>query len=341
LDTRIGVLAAGNWIVDHIKIVDVYPKEQSLANIKQEYMNNGGAPFNVLKNLSRLGAQFPLKGFGLIGEDNYGKWIKEECRKYRISVDGLQSIPDLHTSYTDVMSVESTGRRTFFHQRGANASFDVNHINFSDSKEKIFHLAYLLLLDKLDIVGGDGLTGAARLLKSAKESGLITSTDTVSEDNDRFSKIILPSLPYVDYLFMNEFEAGRCSGIDLSSEVPDRIALRAAAAYLFRGGVTSWVFIHFPRGVFALSAQGDEIIQGAVKMPRTEIVSTVGAGDAFAAGTLWGIHHNWDMKQTIQLGVCAAAASLQDVSCSDGIMNQKDCLALGKSHSFYDLYRQP
>jgi sugar/nucleoside kinase (ribokinase family) len=340
LSTRVGILSAGNWIVDHIKVVDVYPKEQSLANIKREYMNNGGAPFNVLKNLSRLGARVPLKGFGLIGDDNYGRWIKQECAKYGIGTGGLQTIPDVHTSYTDVVSVESTGRRTFFHQRGANASFDVQHVDLAGSNEKLFHLGYLLLLDKLDVVDSTGMTGAARLLKRAQEAGLTTSIDTVSEDNHRFSEIIVPSLPYVDYLFMNEFEAGRCAGVDLSSDIPDRDALRSAADYLLRSGAARWVFIHFPRGVFALSRQGEQIVQGAVRMPRSEIVSTVGAGDAFAAGTLWGIHCDWEMKRSIQLGVCAAASSLQDVSCSDGIMNSNDCLALGQAHSFYDLYSQ-
>jgi sugar/nucleoside kinase (ribokinase family) len=338
VDSRSGVLAAGNWIVDHIKVIDVYPYEQSLANIRQEYQNNGGAPFNVLKNLARLGAQFPLKGFGLIGDDNDGAWIKEECARHRIEIAGLRSTPAERTSYTEVMSVASTGRRTFFHQRGANAAFDVEHVDLAGSKEKMFHLGYLLLLDKLDLVGSDGMTGAARLLRSAKESGLITSVDTVSEDNSRFSDVILPSLPYVDYLFMNEFEAGRCSGVDLSSDVPELSALRSAAGYFVQAGLTGWLFIHFPRGVFAFSSEGEEIIHGAVRMPRNEIVSTVGAGDAFAAGTLWGIHNDMDLHQSIQLGVCTAATCLQDVSCSDGIMNHRDCVKLGHSYSFYDLY---
>jgi sugar/nucleoside kinase (ribokinase family) len=334
---RVGIIAAGNWIVDHIKVVDVYPNEQSLANIKNEYMNNGGAPFNVLKDLSRLGAHFPLKGFGLIGEDNYGKWIKEECNKYNINTDGLQSLPHSCTSYTDVITVESTGRRTFFHQRGANAFFDVNHLNLSQSKEKLFHLGYLLLLDKLDVIDQDGLTGAAKLLKAAKEAGLKTTIDTVSEEGDRFNKIILPALPFVDYLFMNEFEAGRCTGLDLSGDVPGRHSLREAAEFFLGHGVNDWVFIHFTKGVFALSKKGEEIFKGALKIPSSEIASTVGAGDAFAAGTLWGIHNDWEMNKSILLGICTAASSLHDVSCSDGIRNFRECLSLVDSHSFYEL----
>jgi sugar/nucleoside kinase (ribokinase family) len=338
MSARAGILAAGNWIVDHIKIVDVYPMEQSLANIKREFVSNGGAPFNVLKDLSRLGADFPLRAFGLIGDDHDAQWIREECKRYRVNTDGLRSIPGVHTSYTDVMTVEATGRRTFFHQRGANARFSAEDVDVRTSKEKLFHLGYLLLLDELDRVDANGTTGAARLLKAAKESGLKTSVDTVSEDSNRFKGVIVPSLPYVDYLFINEFEASRCAGIDLSHDPPEQSSLRTAASRLLNHGVKEWVLIHFPRGVFALSRGGEEIVQGAVKLPPGGVVSTVGAGDAFAAGTLWGIHEDWDMERSIRLGVCAAAACLQEIGCSDGIKSHQECTAMGDSHTFHELY---
>jgi sugar/nucleoside kinase (ribokinase family) len=340
MSERVGIVAAGNWIVDHIKIIDVYPVEKSLANIKRETMGNGGAPFNVLKDLSRLGAEFPLRGLGLIGDDTDGQWILEECRVNRINTDGLKNIEGAHTSYTDVMSVESTGQRTFFHQRGANAFFGVENIDVRKSNEKIFHLGYLLLLDELDKVDISGRTGAVRVLDAAKQSGLKTSVDTVSEDSDRFKAVVLPALPYVDYLFLNEFEAGRCTGVDLRQDIPGRQALRTAAERLLQDGVKEWVLIHFPKGVFALSAQGEEIVQGAVMLPKDGVVSTVGAGDAFAAGTLWGIHEDWDMQRSIRLGVCAAAACLLEVSCSDGIKSSQDCIALGTSYSFHQLYQE-
>ncbi|MGB2869488.1 MAG: carbohydrate kinase family protein [Bacteroidota bacterium] len=337
MSERTGILGAGNWIVDHIKIVHVYPAEESLANITRETVSNGGAPFNVLMDLSRLGARFPLKALGLVGEDQDGRWIRDECRKNGINVDGLKSIPGVHTSYTDVMSVESTGRRTFFHQRGANASFGEEHVDVSKSTEKVFHLGYLLLLDALDTVDNNGSTGAAHVLKAARESGLKTSVDTVSEDSHRFKNIVLPALPYVDYLFMNEYEAGRCSGLDLSGDAPDRKLLKQAAKFLLQSGVHEWVFVHFPTGVFALSKLGQEIVQGAVMMSKRTIASTVGAGDAFAAGVLFGIHEDWDMKDSVRLGVCTAATCLQAIGCSDGVASSKDCLALGASCDFYDI----
>ena len=46
--SRSGVLAGGNWIIDQVKIVDVYPQPEQLANIRSEAQGTGGAAFNVL-----------------------------------------------------------------------------------------------------------------------------------------------------------------------------------------------------------------------------------------------------------------------------------------------------
>jgi hypothetical protein len=57
---RSGILAGGNWIVDHLKIIDVWPTQDALASILTEANRNGGSPYNVLKDLFCLGAPFPL-----------------------------------------------------------------------------------------------------------------------------------------------------------------------------------------------------------------------------------------------------------------------------------------
>ena len=69
MNQRKGITGAGNWILDWTKTIDVYPQQDTLANILSQESNNGGAAYNVLKDLSRLGAPFPLRAIGLIGND--------------------------------------------------------------------------------------------------------------------------------------------------------------------------------------------------------------------------------------------------------------------------------
>ena len=44
---REGILAAGNWIVDHIKVVDTYPDQDALSFIYEHSKSNGGGPYNL------------------------------------------------------------------------------------------------------------------------------------------------------------------------------------------------------------------------------------------------------------------------------------------------------
>ncbi len=335
-NTGMGILAGGNWIIDNVKIVDVYPKEEKLANILKESTSNGGAPYNVLKAISKMGFQFPLKGIGAIGNDERGEYILNECRELKIDSSQIRKVEDTNTSYTDVMTVQGTGRRTFFHSRGANAFLDESYFNFSGNKSKIFHLGYLLLLDKLDAVGDDGLTGAAKVLKEARQCGMITSADLVSEQSERFKTIIPLALQYVDILFVNEFEASMLTGIEICDDEGKCSIANAyqAADAILNAGVRRWVIIHFPKGAIALNKSGEKLFQPSVKMPAEKIKGSVGAGDAFAAGVLAGIHEDWTMAKSLLLGVNVAAASLMDASSSESIVSWQECLKLGTDFDY-------
>ena len=325
-------MAGGNWIIDNVKIVDVYPKEEKLANILKESTSNGGAPYNVLKALSKMGFQFPLKGIGAIGNDERGDFILKECQELKIDSSLIKKVENANTSYTDVMTVHGTGRRTFFHARGANAFLDESYFNFSISNAKIFHLGYLLLLDKLDKIGDDGLTGAAKVLRDARQLGLITSADLVSEQSERFKNIVPLSLQFIDILFVNEFEAKMLTGIEMcedDGECSLSSAYRAAEAIL-NMGVKKWIIIHFPKGAIAQNTKGAKLYQPCVNMSAGKIKGSVGAGDAFAAGVLAGVHEDWTMEQSLLLGVNVAAASLMDASSSESIVSWQECLKFGE-----------
>jgi sugar/nucleoside kinase (ribokinase family) len=310
---RSGILAGGNWIVDHVKLIDGWPPQDSLATILSESAANGGAPYNVLKDLAKLEAPFPLAAVGLVGEDANGRSILADCRAHRIDPARLQFTREAPTSYTDVMTIQATGRRTFFHLRGANALLGPEHFDFTATSAKLFHLGYLLLLDRLDAPGPDGRPGAATVLSRARAAGLRTSLDCVSENSDRFGRIAAPVLPEVDYFFANEFEAERLTGLSLRpGDRLDRAAVEAAAARLIGSGV--W--------------------QASLRVPAAAIRGAVGAGDALAAGILYGLHEDWSVERCLRLGVSAAASCLSHPSASAGVSPASACLALADRWGF-------
>src|SRR5262245_4162000 len=137
------------------------------------------------------------------------------------------------------MTEQNGGRRTFFHYRGANAMWRGEDLDFTKTKAKIFHLGYLLLLDALDESDARFRTKAARLLAWTQEAAIKASVDVVSEDSDRFSKIVVPALKFCDYCILNEIEAGKTTGFKIrqSDGQLDTVALRHAAGSLLQMGV--------------------------------------------------------------------------------------------------------
>jgi hypothetical protein len=184
MSSRNGILAGGNWIVDAVKMIDVWPQQDALANITSETRGTGGSPFNVLVDLAVMGAPFPLgcRRFGRPGRPwpvhrGYMPSSGNSDRKSAIHPRCAHQLHRCDDRYKD------SGRRTFFHARGANALLDSTHFDFTKTQAKIFHLGYLLLLDGLDKPCPEFGTVAAGVLARAKAAGLSTSIDVVSEDS--------------------------------------------------------------------------------------------------------------------------------------------------------------
>lgn len=328
---RRGIAAGGNWIVDRVKTVDRLPGRGMLANISAEALSTGGGPANVLADLARMRAPFPLWGLGVIGDDADGRFVRSAIEPLGVDLQNLRVLEGVRTSYTDVMSEASTGVRSFFHHRGANAVFAPEHVPVGELECRIFHLAYLLLLDAMDAPDAGYGTRAARLLRDIRERGIETSLDVVSEDSDRFKDVVPPALRFADYLIINEVEAARIVGVAVrdGSErlVPE--ALREIMDRLWALGSMRTAAIHMPEGAYVRDAAGCEAAVGSLELPEGFIGASVGAGDAFCAGMLLGLHEGLALDACARLGNRCAAASLSRAGASEGVGPLKQVQELG------------
>jgi len=330
---RTGILLAGNWIIDHVKIVDVWPKEETLSNILSEERGTGGSAYNVGVDLARFRLGIPLAGLGLVGDDPDGRSILEDCARLGIDARLIRTMKGVPTSYTDVLTVKATGRRTFFHCRGANSLLGPEHFPVDRIASRVANLAYLLLLDGLDAEDPDYGTRAARVLASLQAAGIITSIDVVSEDSDRFARVVTPALAHSDYCTLNEIEAGRTTGHDLRAGGRlDRKAIAASARELLARGVKRRVVIHAPELAFALDRSGEECWQPAHVVPQEEIAGTAGAGDAFLAGILVGIHESWPIVKSLRFANAAAVSCLRHATTTGGVVSAEEVWKIAEKY---------
>jgi len=92
------------------------------------------------------------------------------------------------------------------------------------------------------------------------------------------------------------------------------------------------VVIHFPEGGFARTRKGEDAWQSSLKTPNKAVAGTAGAGDAFCAGVLLGLHEDWELAKCLHTAVCAASASLSDPTCTGGMRPLDAVLALAKKY---------
>jgi sugar/nucleoside kinase (ribokinase family) len=209
------------------------------------------------------------------------------------------------------------GQRTFFTYPGASANFGVEDVDFDSLDSRIFHLGYFLLLQKVD--DGDGL----KILQKALEYGMETSIDLVSENSDRYG-LVLPCLPYTDYLIINELEAGKLAGMEPKDE-----NLVAIARKLKELGVRKKVIIHMPHCSVCCSDAGVSIL-GSYVLPEGYIQGTTGAGDAFCAGALMGIYNGWDDTKIMEFASACAVMALGSPDATSGMKSQQEIIAFCK-----------
>ncbi len=327
---RKGICVAGNLVVDITYPIERWPRQSELTTITEGITRSvGGAVCNVVTDLARMDKSLPLSALGVIGQDAEGDFILEQLGKYRnvdLSLLGRKGA----TSFTAVMSDNRTKARTFFQYRGANALFDESFIDWEKIDAELLHVGYILLLDALDQEDAEYGTKMARLLAEARRRGLKTSIDVVTETGDRFRTLVPPALRYTDYCVINELEAQQITGVPLRDEseklYPEN--MKEALERMKELGVSTWAVIHCPEGGYGLDEENRYVSLPSLRLPEGYIKGTVGAGDAFCAGVLYGAQKRWALPESIRLGTCAAAASLSEPGASEGVGTAEEVLKL-------------
>lgn len=316
---RSGIACAGNWILDIVHDIPVWPGKSDLVLINAEHSGLGGGSANVAGDLKALGVNYPVIPIGVIGDDTYGNDVVSACTRLGLPQKHIQVLAGTPTAHTHVMNVPGDSR-TFFYQPGANNLFSPDHIDIGAIAAegcKLFYLGYINLLPGMDHIEDDGKTRAAKVLHAAREAGMVTCVDLVSASSDHYREIVFGTLPAVDILFLNEVEAARATGRD-ALDPANAEALIEAAFELAAGGVNRAVVLHTTEFAIWLEDGSAKTFE-VPKVPPEKVVSPVGAGDAFAAGVLHGLHEEMSADDCVRLGFAVAASSLAGATATDGI----------------------
>ena len=331
MDARKGVLCAGTWCVDLNKVIAAWPAEDTSNEVLSIDRQGGGSGHNMAMDLKRLDPNLPVDAMGLVGHDDDGRFLLGQCDAFGVERSHLQARAEAPTLCVDAFCVAGSGRRTHFYYQGVAALLAPSDFDFARSQARILHLGLPGAHRRMDEpIEGQG-NGWAAVLKRARAQGLQTSIELMSIAPQRLFDLARPILPHLDYLIVNDFEIGAVTGIETrTGDVANVNAVRRAITAAFALGPMRVIAVHFPQGAITGVRSGALQHSGSLDVPAEAIASVNGAGDAFAAGFLYGVHEGWEIEACARLAHSCAAASMRQLSTVAGVASVGECLALAE-----------
>ena len=331
---RKGITVAGNILTDIVKTVECFPKPGMLADITHIAKSVGGCVPNTAINLAKMDRSLPVCAVGRIGDDGNGHFLISQLTRYGIDCSRIAISQDQTTSFSDVIN-QPGAERILFHSRGANAVFSPEDVDISSLNSVIFHIGYILLLDEFDKEDPQYGTVMARFLHTVQQAGIKTSVDVASDSTADYKKTVVPALKYCNYAFMSELESSMLSGLPPYDRDGNLCLenIKKTMRDLADCGVKDKVLIHCKgAGLCYDVSSGQFTVAAALQIPEEFIMGSVGAGDAFCAGALYGIYHHYPDAQMLRYASAAAACSLFSENAIDGMKDKNGILQLADQY---------
>ena len=326
---RRGFITGGSWCVDRNKMVDFWPQEDSISEILSEERGHGGSGSNLAVDIKKLDPEMPVETIGIVGDDDDGRFLLGLADRHGIGRSGMTISNEAPTQYTDCYGSKRSGRRTHMTFKGVANLLSPDHFDFTQTNASIAHLGLPGIHQVLDSPWQGEANGWVAVLKKAKAVGLLTNIELVSIAPEQIAALARPCLPYLDLLVVNDHEIGAVAGLTtITPEGTDVEACIEAARRAMAAGAMQMVAVHFPRGAVLVARDAAPIRQPSLQIPEAEIAAANGAGDAFAAGFLYGFHEGWKPADCLALAHATAGASLRGLSTSGTVETWQRCLNL-------------
>lgn len=295
---RVDVVGLGVNAVDHLCVVQSFPRFDSKVRVVAYSCQPGGQVATALVALQRWGLRTAY--VGTFGGDAAGELSRASLAAEGIDLSGTRSRPREANQVAVILIEATSGERTILWHRPRPLTLEPREVE----REWIVS-ARFLHLDGVDVE-------AARTAATwARESGV-----PVAADLDTLSEGVDSLLPLVDVLFVSrEFAEGYTGRQDPEA------ALRELAA---RSGATL-------AGV-TLGAEGAVAsCQGRIVRCRgfqVQAVDTTGAGDVFHAGIIYALIAGWPIEEGVLFANAAAALKCRRLGGRPGIPSVAEARAL-------------
>lgn len=239
----------------------------------------GGSAANTIYALAQLGLR---AGFlGAVGDDDAGRTLLESFRSVGVDTSGIVIKPKAKTGRV-LGFIDAQGRRTLYIEPGANSLLRKADVDFSYvARARWVHLS--------SFVGEEQWAIQCELVRALSPKTLVSFAPGRLLVR-RGLRTLFPVLKRTRVLFLNRRELKLLVHTD-ELEIGTQSLLKAGPQIV----------------AVTLGAEGSYVTDGKhtyrVEAPRVrKVIDTTGAGDAFAAGFLYGLFEERGLRECAELG---------------------------------------
>ena len=236
--------------------------------------------------VARLGLRTTL--IGKVGDDMFGRFMIDALNAKHVDTSGVIASPEINTGLSVILARGED--RAILTYLGSIPAMNYSEIDFSLMfNSRHLHLGSFFMLDNLR-------ADIPRLFQTAKRMGLTVSMDTNYDPAENWDNGLEEAIKYIDILLPNDTEVRAIAGEDDLHRAMDILIQKVPLLAVKRG----------EQGAMVKSGSGKILRQGPISV---EVVDTVGAGDSFDAGFIYGYLNKWDLGRTLKFAVSCGSLS--------------------------------
>jgi len=281
------ILVAGEINPDLILSDNVVPEFGQVEKLVASYTLAVGSSSAIFAcGAARLGLRVAF--IGVCGQDVFGRFMIDEMQKRDIDASNVIIRPDGQTGLSVILNQDAD--RAILTHLGLIAELRASDIpNDLLRQARHMHVASYFLQTKLQ-------PDLPTLFQRAHSLGLTTSLDTNYDPSEKwmgFDKL----LSATDIFLPNKTEALSITRSDDIESAAKQLANKSKIVAIKLGADGA-----------AVRTKDKTIFTSSIPV---NIVDTIGAGDSFDAGFLYGYLNDWELEKSLKLAVVCGALSTQ------------------------------
>lgn len=293
-DTSFDILVAGEINPDLILSGNVVPEFGQVEKLVDDATLAIGSSSAIFAcGAARLGLRVAF--IGVCGEDVFGRFTLDEMQKHNLDVSNAIVRADGQTGLSVILNLDSD--RAILTHPGLIPALRASDISDALLRQaRHLHVASYFLQTDLQ-------PDLPNLFRHAHSLGLTTSLDTNYDPSEKwlgFDEL----LSATDIFLPNKTEALSITQSDNVDSAARQLANKSKLVAIKLGADG------------ALACQEDSITRS--DSVSVNVADTVGAGDSFDAGFMYGYLNNWDLQKSLRLACICGALSTQRAGGTDG-----------------------